>query len=303
MRPSIRGWVYLEAKLNENLHSLLLLTPGLYLRNSDIILEHIEFKNWKSLLTMHGFKDTPKVGEWVVVRKGSYKGDVGYINTVDGLGLQLLLVPRLPAPQPSGTLPKRKRPSPSPPTLFKPASILEDYGVQPTCIAGDLYTFRGNHFDHGLIIKAFDFSSVSKAHHMPLHLAYHFVESHHPTLRESSTFPRPLEWEFAEGDEVEVNYWPATKPGIITLLRSASVEVELSNKEGAVVVPWLRISKVTPLGQYVEITGGEYQGRKGWFDGIQEGTGGVRVIELEDTEKPLDDRLTVILFSISHSHL
>lgn len=302
MRPSIRGWVYLEAKSNENLHSLLLQTPGLYLRNSDIIMEHIEFNDWKSLLTMHGFKDTPKVGEWVGIRKGSYKGDVGYVNTVDGLGIQLLLVPRLPAPQPSGTLHKRKRPSPSGPTLFKPASIKEDYGIQPTCIAGNLYSFRGNHFDHGLIVKVFDFSSVSKARHMPLHLVYHFVESQHPTLTESSTFPRPLEWEFAEGDEVEVDYWPAIKQGNITSLQSDSVEVKLSNKETSVVVSWLRIRKLIPLGHYVEVTGGEYKGRKGWFDGLEQGTGGARVIELEDTEKPLADRMTVNLFSIFDSH-
>jgi hypothetical protein len=88
-------------------------------------------------------------------------------------------------------------------------------------------------------------------------------------LTESSTFPRPLEWEFAET---------------------------------SVVVSWLRIRKLIPLGHYVEVIGGEYKGRKGWFDGLEHGIHGARVIELEDTEKPLAERMMVNLFSMFDSH-
>jgi hypothetical protein len=133
---------------------------------------------------------------------------------------------------------------------------------------------------------------------MPLTLVCHFWESNHPKLMAStSAFPRPLEWEFAEGDKVII--WPLWKPGIITSLLSDVAEVEVSNKDGIVAVSWLHIRKVIPVGEHVEITGGEYRGKKGWFDGIQQYTQGARVIVVEDVNNPLPDRITVNLFSIS----
>jgi hypothetical protein len=299
MRPSIRGWVYLEAKLNEDLHQLLRLTPGILFCHGDIIIQHIEFKGWKALLTMHGFKETPKVGDWVGVRKGIYKGDVGYVNAVDGLGIQLLLIPRLPPPQHSGTPSKRRCPSPPISALFCPASIKEAYGIEATHVTGDLYSFQGNYFDHGLILKAFDFSSVSRVHQMPLSLVCHFCESHHPKLMASPAFPRPLEWEFAQGDKVIVG--SPGKPGIITSILSDSAEVDLPNNDGIVVTSWLQIRKVIPVGVFAEVTGGKDRGRKGWVDGTGQCNGAL-VIELKDLEDHSLDWITVYLFPISQYH-
>lgn len=58
------------------------------------------------------------------------------------------------------------------------------------------------------------------------------------------------------------------KHGIITSLLIDSVEVELA-EEGIVNVPWLDICKDINVGDYVEITGGEYRGRTGWFEVIK----------------------------------
>jgi hypothetical protein len=260
-------------------------------------MQPIEFKDWKALLTMHSSKETPKVGDWVEVRKGIYTRDVGYVNAVDGLGIQLLLIPRLPPSQPSGTRFKRKRPSPPISALFRPARTKEAYGMEPTHISGEFYSFRGNCFDHGLILKEFDFSSVSRVHQMPLDLVYHFWESRHPKLMASPTFPRPREWEFSQGDKVIVG--SPGKEGIITSILSDSAEVELLDNEGIVVISWLQIRKVIPEGVLVEVTGGEYQGRTGWTNGRSEYGEGVSVIELKDTENFLPDRISVYLFPIS----
>jgi hypothetical protein len=109
--------------MNEDLYQLLRVTPSIVFRHSNIVIQHIEHKDWTSLLMMHGSQEMPKVGNWVAVRKGIYKGDEGYVNAVDTFGLQILLVPHLPPPEPSYSTPsKRKCPVPSMPTLFDPLS-------------------------------------------------------------------------------------------------------------------------------------------------------------------------------------
>jgi hypothetical protein len=95
--------------MNHNLHHLLQRTPGVIVCSSGIISQPIPFEEWLPLLKMQGSKDLPKVGKWVEVQKGIYKGDAGYVDSVDTWGVQLLLIPRLP-PKPSYVLPsKRKR--------------------------------------------------------------------------------------------------------------------------------------------------------------------------------------------------
>ena len=136
---------------------------------------------------------------------------------------------------------------------------------------------------------------------MPLYLVCHFWESRHPKLMASPAFPRPLEWEFSEGDKVIVG--SPGKTGIITSILSNSAEVELSNNDGIVVTSWLQIRKVIPGGAFVEVSGGKYRGRKGWVDGMGECDGAL-VIELKDIEieNPSLDRITVYLFPISQYH-
>ena len=58
--------------------------------------EAIDMEEWTMLLDMDD-KRHPSVGDWVTVRCGLYKGDVGYIQFVKNWGkVGLLLVPRLP---------------------------------------------------------------------------------------------------------------------------------------------------------------------------------------------------------------
>jgi hypothetical protein len=137
------------------------------------------------------------------------------------------------------------------------------------------------------------------------------MESCHPKLMASTTsFLKPLEWHFAEGDEVYI-LDELNKSGVISTLRSDSVE--LTTEEGIVHVPWLKISKAIRQGDFVEVTGGMYLGQTGWVGELREETrwfgrddsdddndGGrpvvqrvANIVRIEEKEKPLSDRTQV----------
>jgi hypothetical protein len=261
MIPSIRGWVYLEATLNDPLQFLLKRTPGVILRQSHIVNERITLNDYIPLLKPTNLHwQMPEVGKWVQVRRGIYKGDVGYVDSVDTWGVQLLLIPRLPPPPdcPISLHPKRKRlttQTRAAPVLFDPLCIKQIYGTEPTRIQENTYSFRNFKFEHGLMVKSFIFNSISPTdHHMPLRLFTLFRESGHPKLIASErSFPRPSEWEFVEGEEVQVlprviDYASTVKNGIIKHILDDSVEVDLASEEGIVSVPWLDIRKVMNAG-------------------------------------------------------
>ena len=304
-RQSIPSWVYLETTMNPQLRNLLQRTPGIIVRNSDIITERIEFKDWLSLLKMRDTKELPKVGKWAEVRKGLYTGDVGCVVSVETWGVQLMLVPRLPPPGPSNILQgKRKRSHPrATPALFDHSVAKQVYGVEPTRRQENCYRFKGNDFEYGLILKAYDFGSISTpVHQVDLALTYLFLESRHPkVISSTSSFPRPLGWVFAQGDKVYViSPWGATevRRGVITSVLMDSVEVDLGTEEGVVTVSWLDIRKVFSPGDFVEVTSGEHQGRTGWFNGVDgtpwyDTSNVANVIEVRDGDKSLESRTEV----------
>ena len=92
-----------------------------------------------------------QVGEWVQVLKGTYKGDVGYVLSTARLGLELLLVPRLPLPDQLGS--KRKR---STMALFDDETReFHEKVYEPDHIKENFCSFGGNRFQHGLIVKRY----------------------------------------------------------------------------------------------------------------------------------------------------
>lgn len=321
MRDSIRGWVYLEATMNKGLRHLLRRMPGIFLRDSDIIDQHIELKDWIPLLTMEGSKELPKVGDWVEVRKGIYKGDVGYVKSVESWGVQLLLVPRISSPEPSYTThSKRKRTCPrATPALFDPVAFKQSFNMEVKHIHGELYSFRGNQFEHGLLLKPSNFSSTSTVHHIPLSLMSLFRDSLHPQVNAlETTFPRPLEWQFSEGEQVYIlprigdwrGAWKEWQQGIITSVLADNLQVDLSNNKGIVNASWSDIRKKINVGDYVEITGGVHRGKFGWFNAqsgwfIQGDNAPVvedaTVIQLVNSEKDIENRMTVGLKAMNLS--
>jgi hypothetical protein len=267
-RGSVEGSVYLEATMNANLQKLLRLTPGVLRSRSSLICQHISFDDGLKLLEMRQIMELPDVGNWVQVRKGIYLGDVGYVLSAETWGVQLLLIPCL---RPPGAIISRSRRNRSTPALFDYETIHRPNDIEPVHICDNTYSFQGNRFEHGLIIKSYVFDSISTTVScMPFDTCCLFIESQHPKLITAhSTFPRPSEWQhFTEGDKVHtLTSSPARgESGHITALQPNSVD--LLTEKGVVRVGWLENLQDIQVKDFVEVTGGNYQGQTGWVDQV-----------------------------------
>jgi hypothetical protein len=288
--------------MNDHLRRLLKLAPGIISNQSGFISEHVDSRDGLILLKMHNASPV-EIGKWVQIRKGIYKGDLGYVTSTESGDVQLLLIPRLLQPQTSKQNLSHSRPAP---TLFDYEAVKRLYNIKPVHVQGNIYSFRGDRFEHGLILKSYAFDLISTTVScMPFDSLCLFLESCHPTLMAAqSSFLKPLEWHILEGDEaciVDYSYQAPCKSGVISKLRSD--RVELSTEEGIISVPWLKIRKVIRQGDFVEATGGVYLGWTGWVVELAELVGSVEeirfggqvanVIKIENNRKQLSDRTQV----------
>ena len=286
--------------MNDHLCHLVKRAPGVVHHQSGIISERVDSNDGLTLLKMQHVSP-PEVGKWVQVRKGIYKGDVGCVTSTRSGGVELLLIPRILQPKGNPC---------SVPTLFDYEIVKRLDNIEPVRIQENIYSFRGNRFEHGLIIKSYAFELVSTTVScIPFKSLCLFLEICHPTVMASrSSFPKPLEWHFAEGDAVSytVNFdddsSPKSESCVISTLRSDAVE--LSTEEGTVCVPWLKIKRVLHEGDFVEVTGGKYLGCRGWVGELREMFGSqdndyrlvgkvANIINIEDKDKPLSERTQV----------
>jgi len=273
--------------MNKDLGKLLTITPGVIRDRCGLVYQCIERSEGLKVLNMA----MPQIGQWVKVRRGIYKGDVGHVMTTQDSSVQLLLVPRLPSPKTMGT---HTQTHPTPALFdYETAKLVYD-GAEPVRVNENVYSFQGKTFEHGLIVKEFPLNSVSTTvSSMPIHLFNLFRESLHPKLKAcAATFPKPSEWCFAEGDEVYIvdeSYPPTYKFGTISLLRTDSVD--LTTQEGIMNALWLDIRKVFREGDYVEITGGMYQGQTGWVISPPNDFQVVSIVFHEEKETLLSDRI------------
>src|ERR1700733_12132262 len=66
-------------------------------------------QEWTMLLDMDDEQNLSG-GDWVTVRHGLYKGDVGYVQSIQNWGqVKLLLVPRLPCPPGVGSSSRKRK--------------------------------------------------------------------------------------------------------------------------------------------------------------------------------------------------
>jgi hypothetical protein len=132
-RGSIRGSIYVEGILDVDTISLLNSTPGIIRMQSGIVRQSIDSSDWVKLLTMQDSITVVKAGQWIRVRTGVYKGDLGFVKCVEAWGAQVLVVPRLKTSTPeTATSLKRKRTAIRPePRLFDPATFSSVFQRQP----------------------------------------------------------------------------------------------------------------------------------------------------------------------------
>jgi hypothetical protein len=235
-------------------------------------------------------KDLLEVGTWVQVRRGIYKGDVGYVSSVAASTVHLLLIPRLPPLDQSHS--KRK------PSLTRPT--LKLFGHEPLILDDDnerhekVYSWGKHKIEHGLIAKSYNFDSVSTpVSTIPLQLFVLFLDSRHPKIPKTS-FPRPSEWNFTENEKVYIlddeSIPSSRKPALFSTSRRDSAELETD--EGIVVVPWITICKAIEIGDFVEVTSGlrGLQKDQGWVDQVDLlYTRMANIIRMPDEGKPFSD--------------
>lgn len=251
--------------MNEALQELLKLTPGVYHRQTGVIRQQINFEDWTKLLTS---TDDVKIGRWVRVRKGKYKGDTGFASSLKPWGgVEILLIPRLPPPPLGASGLKRKRAnSPVEPTLFCPESVKRIYGIEPVKEEDGVYSFDGQHFEYGLLRKTFDPCSISTTSiSIPTSLLALFQRSRHPAISPSK-YPRPSEWIFEEGEHVRLV--DSTQQGLLQAIQPDFAEVDFTSGEGVKPVPWYQLRKCIVPGDFVEATSGVLRGQTGWVDGV-----------------------------------
>ena len=258
----------MEGILDANVISLLNLTPGIIRKQSGIIRQMIEHSDWLKLLTMKNSKTAVEARQWIRVRKGAYKGDLGFVKDLEAWGARVLVVPRLKTPtlESASCSLKRKRTAFRPePSLFDPETFSSVFKRQPKFLDDGSYSCRGLIFEHQLQCLSLDFDSISlNFTGVPSEILALFKLSEHPSLT-GSEFPRPEEWNFEEGERVTVCSPRTRKTATITAVKSTHLEVDLATDEGIQVVSWYNVRKVFSTRDFVSVTSGPLKGTMGWF--------------------------------------
>ena len=251
----------MEGNLNADVISLLNLTPGIIRKRSGLMRQAVDPSDWVKLLTMRDPNSVVKAGQWIRVRNGLYKGDLGFVTCVQAWGTEVLVIPRLNASL------KRKR------TAIKPEQRLFDpvtfSSIQPKRQFDGSYTSRGLVFHHGLLRLNLDLHSISPVSAgIPSRILGLFKLSSHPALT-GSNFPCPEEWVFEEGERVIVS---SEKEATIAAVESTHLEVDLATNEGIKAVSWHSVRKVFSPGDFVIVMSGPSRGRRGWVEHIADDT-------------------------------
>jgi len=172
-------------------------------------------------------------------------------------GVHLLPVPHLPLPNLAGSTLKRKQFATAPePALFDPNTVERVYGTPAVKRDDGTYKFRGSIFSDGLIVKEFDFFSISLTSvFMSTSIFFLFQQSHHPTIL-VARFPCPAEWSFNEGDQVLIS--SSGKLGVIESIGTETAKVDLANGKGIISVTWTKLCKHIIIGDFIEVLSGPF---------------------------------------------
>jgi hypothetical protein len=259
-----------EGILDANVISLLNSTPGIIRKQSGVVRQTIDPSDWVKLLTMHDPMTVVKANQWIRVRSGVYKGDLGFVTLVEAWGARVLVVPRLktPTPQAAASLKRKRTPLKPEPRLFNLATFSSVFQCEPKLHYNGTYTSRGRVFDNGLLRLDLDLHSISlNSTGVPSEILRLFKLSSHPSLT-GANYPRPEEWIFEEGERVTL--CTSEKEATITAVKSTHLEVDLATNEGIQAVSWYNVRKIFSAGAFVSVTSGPLTGTMGWVERIED---------------------------------
>ncbi len=70
-------------------------TPGIICNRQGVIRQGVDISDWTKLLKMTTPSEIIKPKQWVRVCKEMYKGDIGFVISVESWGVEVLLIPHL----------------------------------------------------------------------------------------------------------------------------------------------------------------------------------------------------------------
>ncbi|KAF9064251.1 hypothetical protein BDP27DRAFT_1367314 [Rhodocollybia butyracea] len=271
--PRDIGYVYLEAKFTKSGISSL---QEVLREFSDLRLFSLalvpEIDHERCLTIVGDLKQVFAPGQWVSIKRGLYRGDVGlvvddYREQDSTTGVKVMVVPRLDyADTPSAVFSKRKRRFRPSARLFNPAEC-----VQENLIAHrrqHVFSYRSWHFEYGLLLKTYHESSLTPACEVSSPTVVLFQEAKAWGANiELDSRPHSLFWQFEPGDQVFCSengshgtMISAFNPNTPSRLSRLEVEFE----EGVRVVAVTSLTKDVILGQYVEVLAGVHSGKEGF---------------------------------------
>ena len=245
-------------------------TPGIIRIRGSVVREGIELLDWTKLLTLT-LSNTVREKQWVRVCRGLYKGDIGFVIEANSWGVEVLLIPRLNASttdaEDLALRLKRKRSKIIPqPALFEEIVLKSIYDIEPRKRAEDYFTCQGHNFEHGLLRKAYDFHSIkADVLTIPSYNFHLFQFCDHPAVSESS-FPRPQEWIFEEGERVSIR--SSGRKGVVAAIANDYLEVDLGEENGSFPYSWDDVWKTVQVGDFITVTSGRLRGALGFVDGV-----------------------------------
>ncbi|KAF9033675.1 hypothetical protein BJ165DRAFT_1410394 [Panaeolus papilionaceus] len=271
-RESIRGYIYMEAIVDQPVIQLLTKTPGIRRTTRGPIMQGVDEPDWNKLLTMKpalSSYSSIKEGEWVTVKNGKvYKGDTALVKRIDAWGVEVLVVPRIPPLAQSlqksnydeGSKKRKTIPAAPEAQLFQDWDMARAMGLDVVEDAPHCYHFGNNFFEYGLLRRSYSFHSLrAGVVSIPASTFHFFINSHHPSLCHSiDQLPKPREWIIEEGDIIEDSV--SKRRGTVLRIHTMQVEFSSDDHSGLHALPWRFVRKVVKVADYVELASGE----KGW---------------------------------------
>jgi hypothetical protein len=242
-------------------------------------------------------------GQWVQIRHGLHRGDIGLVANEyldeDSITLfTVMVIPRLEFAEDDDNTSrprskrKLKRQSRPPPRLFNPSEYKQALVQQEDLF----YCYKAYSFRHGLQFKTYSERSLSPADEIPQSSFELFMTAKGRGAEiDVSSMPIRSAWRFKPGERVIIQ--PFKK--IATIASSfdpseAQCMVEI-DKEGLNLVLVKDIKKDIIPGHYVELLAGNHSGKKGFVIGR---TGDLLAIWFDDQVSSI---LLFVCLALTHS--
>ncbi|KAF5361343.1 hypothetical protein D9757_012333 [Collybiopsis confluens] len=273
--PRDVGYIYLEANFTKSnissLREVLREFSDLRLRSLGIVAE-VDLK--RCLVFGTDPKQVFAPGQWVSIKRGLYRGDVGLViadlcEPDSTTGVQVMVVPRLDHIDEvitSAAPSKRKRRHRPSARLFNPTEC-----VQEELVAHErrhVFSYKSWRFEYGLQLKSYNERSLVPAREVPSSVGSLFLEAKRQGADiEMESRPTSSLWRFETGEPV-FSILTGQYGSVISAfdpVNSPSPQVLVAfENEGTIMVDVTSLLKDVILGQYVEVVAGVHSGRKGF---------------------------------------